>query len=98
MKKGVIRNFAKFTGKQLCQSFFFNKVAGLRPATLSKKRLWHRFFPVNFAKFPRTYFLAEHLRWLLMGFVFLKCIDKKSIVLNRRTNCYVLKIFASRNL
>ena len=28
-KKGVLRNFAKFTGKQLCQSLFFNKVAGL---------------------------------------------------------------------
>ena len=30
MKKGVLRNFAKFTGKQLWQSLFFNKVAGLR--------------------------------------------------------------------
>ena len=27
-KKGVIRNFATFTGKHLCQSLFFNKVAG----------------------------------------------------------------------
>ena len=27
--------------KLLCQSLFFNKVAGLRPATLLKKRLWH---------------------------------------------------------
>ena len=26
----------------------FNKVAGLRPAFLSKMRLWHKFFPVNF--------------------------------------------------
>ena len=26
-KKGVLRNFAKFTGKHLCQSLFFNKVA-----------------------------------------------------------------------
>ena len=26
-KKGVPRNFAKFTGKHLCQSLFFNKVA-----------------------------------------------------------------------
>ena len=26
--KGVLRNFAKFTGKHLCQSLFFNKVAG----------------------------------------------------------------------
>ena len=28
-KKGVLRNFAKFTGKHLCQSLFFSKVAGL---------------------------------------------------------------------
>ena len=28
-KKGVLRNFAKFTGK-LCQSLFFNKVTGLK--------------------------------------------------------------------
>ena len=38
-KKGVIRNFAKVTGKHLCQSLFLNKVAGLRPTTLSKKWL-----------------------------------------------------------
>ena len=29
-KKDVLRNFAKFTGKHLCQSLFFNKVASLR--------------------------------------------------------------------
>ena len=29
MKKGYLRNFTKFTGKHLCQSSFFNKVAGL---------------------------------------------------------------------
>ena len=49
--KGVFRNFAKFTGKHKCQSLFLNKVAGLRSATFLKKRLWHRCFPVNFAKF-----------------------------------------------
>ena len=38
-RKGVLRNFAKFTGKYLCHSLFFNKVACLRPATLLKKRL-----------------------------------------------------------
>ena len=27
-KKGVLRNFLKFTGKHLCESLFFNKVAG----------------------------------------------------------------------
>ena len=64
-KKGVFRNTAKFTGKHLCQSLFFNKVAGLRTSTLLKKRLWHRYFPVSFAKFLRRPFLMEHLRWLL---------------------------------
>ena len=31
--KGVFRNFAKFTGKHLCQILFFNKVAGLSPVS-----------------------------------------------------------------
>ena len=56
VRKGVLRNFAKFTGKQLCQVFFYNKVAGPEPATLLKKRLWHRRFPMTFAKFLTTSF------------------------------------------
>ena len=28
-RKGVLRNFAKFTGKDLCQDLFFNQVTGL---------------------------------------------------------------------
>ena len=39
----------------------FNKVAGLRPSTLLKKKLWLSCFPVNFAKFPRTPILTERL-------------------------------------
>ena len=56
MKKVALRNFTKFIGKRLCQSLIFNKVVGLRPATLSKKKLWRRCFPVNFVKFLRTPF------------------------------------------
>ena len=37
-----------------------------QPATLLKKRLWHRCFPVNFEKFLRTPLLTEHLWWLLL--------------------------------
>ena len=47
-KKGVLRNFSKFTG-------------GLRPATLLKKRLWYRYFPVNFAKFQNTFLYRTSL-------------------------------------
>ena len=53
VKKDVFNNFAKFTGKNLCQCLFFNKTARLGLRTLLKKRLWHRYFHVNFAKiFP----------------------------------------------
>ena len=54
-KKGVLRNFAKFKGKYL------------QAATLLKKRLWHRYFPVNFAKFLRTLFFTEHFQWLFLN-------------------------------
>ena len=54
MKKGVLSNFAKFTGKHLYQNLFFNKAAGL-----FKKRVWHRCLPVNLAKFLRTLFFTE---------------------------------------
>ena len=46
IKKGVLQNFTKFTGKHLC----------LRPATSLKKRLWHRWFCVNF---KNTFFLQN---------------------------------------
>ena len=70
-KKSVLSNFAKFTGKQRCQSFFFNKVGGLISATLSIMILWHRCFLVNFVKFLRKPFLKEHHWWLLLNLMFL---------------------------
>ena len=45
---------------------FFNKVAGLKPAVLLKKRLWSKFSPVNFAKFQKHLFYLwakEDLVW-----------------------------------
>ena len=49
--------FHKIHKNHLCQS-----------ATLLKKRLWHRCFPVNFVKFLRTSFTTEHFWWLLLVF------------------------------
>ena len=60
-KQGVLKSFAKLTRKYLYQS--------LRPATLLKRRLWHRCFSVNFAKFLRTPFFIEHIRWLLLNLI-----------------------------
>ena len=52
IKKGVLKNFTKFTAKHLRRSLIFNKVAGTM-----KKKLWYRCFPVNFVKYSRTLFV-----------------------------------------
>ena len=62
IKKGVPRNFTKFTGRHLCQGLI--KLLASRRATLFKKRLWHRCFPVNFVKFLRRSFLQNISRRL----------------------------------
>ena len=59
VKKVVLKHPAKSTGKHLCSSLFFNEFASLRSTTLLKKRLWHRCFPVNFAKFLRSSFVQN---------------------------------------
>ena len=58
IRKGVLKIFAKFTGKHLCQSLFFNKVTGLR--------LSHWCFAVNFAKFSKIGFLQNTFGQLLL--------------------------------
>ena len=65
-RKDVLRNFAKLSGKTLCQGLLFDKDIDLRPASLLKKRLWHRCFPTNFAKFLRKRFLQNASRQLLL--------------------------------
>ena len=62
------KRIANFMGKQLCQSLFFSKVAGPRPATSLKKRLRHRWFPVNFRKFLRTLFL-QNTFWNFLSYL-----------------------------
>ena len=55
VRKGVPRNFSKFTGKHPCQSLFFNKVAGVRPATLKKTLA-----PVFSCEIAKNTFFTEH--------------------------------------
>ena len=93
-KKGVLKNFAKFPGKHLCQSLFFNKAAGL-PGTLLKKILWHRCFPVNFTKFSRIYFLQNTSGQLLLkGFTY----DKHYVLSVNMRNLNEKQFFKKLNL
>ena len=55
-RKGVLRNFAKFTEKHLCQSLFFNKVVGLRPDTLLKKETLAQVFSCEFCEISKNTF------------------------------------------
>ena len=59
MEKGAPINCTKLTGKHLCQSLLFNKLAGLRTITLLKKKPCHMCFPVNFVQFLRTSYLQN---------------------------------------
>ena len=60
IKYGVLR-ISQNSQESICvRVSFFNNVAGLRTATLLKTEIWHRCFPVNFAKFKkRTPFLQN---------------------------------------
>ena len=47
--------------------FLSNEVTGLKAGNFIQKRPQHRYFPVNIAKFFRTAFFIEHLRWLFLS-------------------------------
>ena len=64
--RSALRNFAKFTRKNLC--YFV--------ATCLKKSQVHRCFPLNFLKFLRTPFLQN-----TSGRLFLDCLQKNALIL-----------------
>ena len=53
------KNFTIFTGKKPALESLFNNVASLQGCYFFKKRLQHRFFPVNSAKPLKTAFLQN---------------------------------------
>ena len=61
IKKGVLRNFKKLTGKHLCQSFFFNKVAGSEACNFIKKEALVQMFSCEFCEISKNTFFTEHL-------------------------------------
>ena len=94
-RKGVLKNFAKSTGKYLYLRLFSNKIASLRSATLLKKRLWHWCFPVNFAKFLRISFVQNTSGRLLLWTTapeasntkYLELIKRRSKVQEKNMSC-----------
>ena len=96
-EKGFLRNFTKFTGKHLSQSLFFNKVAGLRTETLLKKRLWHRCFPVNFARSSRTPFLQNIFGRLLQQLKYVIYKIKIATIKSKKESAHLIGIMLKTN-
>ena len=57
MKRGVLRNFAKFTGKNLCQSIVFNKVADV--CNFIKKDTPAQVFSCEFCEISKNTFFTS---------------------------------------
>ena len=83
-KKTVLKNVAIFVGNHVL-SFFFNKAGGLRPATLFKMWLQHRYFHMNIAKFLRTPILKNICQQLLLLFMIQATFDRFQIESSLKT-------------
>ena len=66
-KKNVFRN-SQNSQENTCVRIFLKIKLQTEACNFIKKKLLHRCFSVNFAKFLRTPFLTEHLWWLLLTF------------------------------
>ena len=73
VKKGVLKNFANFTVKQLFWNLLLLKLQALQALQLYSKRLQHRCFFVELAKLLRTSILQNIYKRLLL--VFLEAFD-----------------------
>ena len=94
----VIKTYSFVSPEAATRGVLYEKVfleisrSCLRPATLLKKRLWHKCFPVNFVKFLRRSFLQSTSGGVVL-LVFLtsfgnlawKVVNDYSITTNRKT-------------
>ena len=79
-RKRVSLEIAQSSQGNTCSRVSF--LIKLQACALLKQRLWHRCFPVNFAKFLRTPFLTEYFRWPLLFCILIlkKCISRTYIM------------------
>ena len=66
-EKNLLKSFGKFKGQKSCVGVsFLIESPALRRATLLKKKLWFRCFPMNFMNSLRTPISTEQLWWILL--------------------------------
>ena len=81
VRKGVLK---KSSQENTCARVFFLIKLQTKPATLLKKRLWHRSFPANYVKFLKTPFLQNTSGRLLLK---IASLDLTSKFLNLKIHC-----------
>ena len=89
-------NIRKFHRKTPVLELLLHKVANLSACNFIKKILQHRRFPMKFAKFLKTPFFTEHLRWLVLSVVMLQysyLLQLKASIIERARRIYYLKCF-----
>ena len=79
--KYVFLKVLQTSQESTCVGISFKNLAGWKLAT-SSKRLQYGCLPVKFAKFLRTQFLTEHLRWLLLHLQWLLLYFFKKVLFN----------------
>ena len=73
VRKSVLKNFAKFTGKHLCQSHFFNKVVGWGLQLYLKRYSGAGAFTYQFSETSKNTYFIEHLCVAAFDHYVLKC-------------------------
>ena len=85
VRKGILSNFGIFIGKNLCQSLFYNKVAGLA-CNIIKKEALAQAFPVNFAKLLITLILHNISGRMLLYFCEVFCSNVDHFKITKTQN------------
>ena len=98
IKIGVLKNFAQFNWKHMCQSLLSNKAAVQGLQLYLKMKLWHRYFPVNFAKSLRTPFLQKTPGQLVLHFITEKDFEKKNYWKNKNRKLDSEKMYTLENM
>ena len=68
LRKEVLLKILQYLQENTCVGVFLKQVTGLQVYNFIKKRLQHRCFPVNIAKFLRTPILKNICERLLLKF------------------------------
>ena len=96
VRKSVLKNFANFTGKQLCWSLFLWN--GRSPACkFFEKRLQHKCFPVKFVKLLKTSILKNICKRLLLEVSSKKAVLKHIAIFTGRKELRVWVIWKRRS-